>query len=201
MRGLLLILLCTISFSASAQWWAVGPLKKYQRFPAMAQVKPSPLKLNAKLSASKVTRVTIGQSFYCLTLNERTVMKTAQHQMRFREYADASYSFAELARIYIQQNKLSEAKWFFLQSNNLSRQQSNDRLTIANLRELANIKSTIGDFALAQQDLTEAHDMASAHNWQDDVMLVKKCQDDLQRSKLAAVKTEAGMPGVTHSTL
>ncbi|MDT3403243.1 hypothetical protein [Mucilaginibacter terrae] len=201
MRRLLLVLFCTVSFTASAQWWAVGPLKKYQRFPAIVQVKQAPFKINTQLNAAKVTRVNIAQSFYCLTINERTVMKTAQHQMRFREYADASYSFAELAKIYIQQNKLSEAKWFFLQSNNLSRQQNNDRLTIANLRELANIKSTIGDFALAQQDLTEAHDMASAHNWQDDVLLVKKCQDDLQRSKLAAIKTEAGMPGATRSTL
>lgn len=201
MRGLLLVLLCTISFSASAQWWAVGPLKKFQRYPAIVQVKQSPLKITAKWSKASVARVAIGQTIYNLTLNERTVMKTAQHQMRFREYADASYSFSELAKIYVQQNKLSEAKWFFLQSNNLSRQQNNDRLTIANLMELATIKSTIGDFALAQQDLNEAQDMANSHNWQDDILSVKKRQDDLQRSKLAAVKTEAGLASAGQTTL
>jgi len=201
MRGILLILLCTISFSASAQWWAVGPLKKFQRYPLIAQVQQSPLKIKAQLSNAKLTRVAIGQTTYCLTLNEHAVMKTAQHQMRFREYADASYSFNELAKIYVQQNKLSEAKWFFLQSNNLSRQQSNDRLTIANLIELAVIKSTIGDFSLAQQDLKEAQDLAGSHNWQDDILSVKKRQDDLQRTKLATVKTEAGLASAGQNTL
>ena len=202
MRGILLVLLCTISFSAAAQqWWAVGPLKKFQRYPAIAQVKQSPLKVTAKLSNARVTNITIGQTIYNLTLNEHTVMKTAQHQMRFREYADASYSFSELAKIYVQQNKLSEAKWFFLQSNNLSRQQNNDRLTIANLIELATIKSTIGDFALAQQDLDEAQDMAKLHNWQDDILSVKKRQDNLQRTKLAAVKTNVGLASTGQTTL
>jgi hypothetical protein len=134
-------------------------------------------------------------------LNEHTVMKTAQHQMRFRQYEDASYSFNELAKIYVQLNKLSEAKWFFLQSNNLSRQQNNDRLTIANLMELATVKATIGDFALAQQDLDEARDLATAHNWQDDVLSVKKRVDVLQRSKLAYVKPESGLANAGTNTL
>ncbi|WP_295767955.1 hypothetical protein [uncultured Mucilaginibacter sp.] len=202
MRGILLVLvLCTTGFTASAQWWAVGPLKKHARYAQMAQVKQYQPKLDGKLSNAAVKRVAISQTIYNITQNERTVMKTAQHQMRFREYAEASYSFNELAKIYLQQNKLSEAKWFFLQSNNLSRQQNNDRLTIANLIELASIKSTIGDFALAQQDLDEAQDLASNHHWNDDVVSVKRHQDNLQRTKLAAVKTEAGLASAGQNTL
>jgi tetratricopeptide (TPR) repeat protein len=195
MKVFLLALLCTISFSASAQWWS---FKKNKRYPMLAEVKYAPFRMPAaKLMNTNVKRVTLGMTTYGLTLSERSVMKTAQHQMRFRQYEDASYSFNELAKIYVQQGKLSEAKWFYLQSNNLSRQQNNDRLTIANLIELANVKSTIGDFALAQQDLDEARDMATAHNWQDDVRSVKKHMDGLQRSKLAYVKPEAGLAGTT----
>jgi hypothetical protein len=80
-------------------------------------------------------------------------MKTAQHNMRFRIYDVASVNFSELAQLYAQQNRFSEAKWYFLQSTFLSRQQNNNKLTIANLCKLAMVKLEIGDFILAQQDL------------------------------------------------
>lgn len=199
MKVLLLAVLCTISFSASAQWWSFS---KHKRYPTLAKVNAAPLRVaDAKLNFVQVKKLAIGQTDYCLALNEHVVMKTAQHQMRFRQYEDASYSFNELAKIYVQLNKLSEAKWFFLQSNNLSRQQNNDRLTIANLIELATVKSTIGDFALAQQDLDEARDLAQAHNWQDDVQSVKKRVTVLQQSKLAALKPENGLANSRTNTL
>ncbi|WP_345949399.1 MULTISPECIES: hypothetical protein [unclassified Mucilaginibacter] len=191
MKVLLLAFFCTIAMSASAQFW---PFAKHPRYPLIAETKSRPFRLPAaQLKGNKISRVEIGQTPYSLKLTERIVMKTAQHQMRFREYEDASYSFNELAKIYVQQNKLSQAKWFFLQSNNLSRQQSNDRLTIANLMELSSVKSAIGDFALAQQDLEEARTMATAHNWQDDVQSVKKRLDLLQLNKLAALKPAVGV--------
>jgi len=199
MKVLLLALLCTISFSASAQWWRLG---KNKRYPLIAQSQSPAYRLTAaKFSPAKVTRCSIGQTAYSLVLSEHTVMKTAQHQMRFREYEDASYSFNELAKIYVQLNQLSEAKWFFLQSNNLSRQQNNDRLTIANLIELSGVKQAIGDFSLAQQDLEEARDMAKNHNWQDDMQSVKKRLDNLQLTKLAALKPEAGFGKAGQATL
>jgi len=199
MKVLLLGLLCTISFSASAQWWRLG---KNKRYPLIAQAQTPVLRLTAaKLSPAKVTRVAIGQTVYGLAMSEHVVMKIAQHQMRFREYENASYSFNQLAKIYVRLNHLSEAKWFFLQSNNLSRQQNNDRLTIANLIELSNVKQAIGDFSLAQQDLEEARDMAKMHNWQDDMQTVKKQLDNLQLTKLAALKPEAGFGKAGQTTL
>jgi hypothetical protein len=190
MKALLLVLFCFISISASAQWFPIG---FHKRYPQIAAVKMRPFKMPAaKITAVNVLPVNLPPSEYVLTISEHSVMKTAQHQMRFREYEDASYSFNELAKIYVQLNKLSEAKWFFLQSNNLSRQQNNDRLTIANLMELASVKQAIGDFALAQQDLDEARGMATSHNWPDDIALVKKRMDILQRSKMAFVKPQGG---------
>jgi hypothetical protein len=199
MKVFLLAVLCSVSFTASAQWW---PFAKHKRYPQLTNANAASFNVNAaKLNHVQVKKVTIGITDYCLALNEHVVMKTAQHQMRFRQYEDASYSFNELAKIYVRLNKLSEAKWFFLQSNNLSRQQSNDRLTIANLIELATVKSTIGDFALAQQDLDEARDLAIAHNWQDDVLSVKKRVDILQQSKLAYVKPEKSLANISTNTL
>jgi len=199
MKVILLALFCTISFSASAQWWSFA---KHKRYPLIAEVKNVPFKITpAKVPTAKLNRVAIGPTQYSLTLNEYTVMKMAQHQMRFREYENASYTFNELAKIYVQLGKLSEAKWFYLQSNNLSRQQNNDRLTIANLLELATVKQAIGDFALAQQDLEEARNMAGNHSWQDDMQTVKKRLDNLQLTKLAALKPEAGFGKAVQATL
>ncbi len=188
MKVILLALVCTVqSFTASAQLFSF--LKRSTRDQRVLAVASAPLNIKAaKLSNGKVSRQVMSSNDYSLGLNEYTVMKTAQHQMRFRQYEDASYSFAELARIYIQLNRLSEAKWFFLQSSNLSRQQNNDRLTISNLMELANIKATIGDLALAQQDLDEARTMATGHNWTDDVLAVKRTEENIDRKKLAALK-------------
>lgn len=191
MKVLLPALFCFFGFSASAQWL---PFLKHKRYAALPEVCSAPVQVKAiALSKPVVKPAALGLTSYSLSLNEYTVMKTAQHQMRFREYENASYSFNELAKIYVQLNKMSEAKWFFLQSNNLSRQQNNDRLTIANLIELASVKSAIGDFDLAQQDLDEARSMAAAHNWQDDLSNVQKSVNGLQRSKLVTLKTEAGI--------
>ncbi|MBS7566604.1 hypothetical protein KHS38_19520 [Mucilaginibacter sp. Bleaf8] len=194
MRISLLVLFCTVSLSASAQWYKLK-LSNYRRQPQLVTSQGPAFKLlPAKMQLTSVKRVSIAQTWYGLLLNEHVTMKTAQHQMRFREYAEASYSFRDLAKIYLQLNKLSQAKWFFLQSNNLSRQQNNDRLTIANLIDLAAIKTTIGDFSLAQQDLDEAHTLAIARNWQDDVAHVNREIKSLQRDKLAALK-----PGTTYA--
>jgi hypothetical protein len=191
MKVLLPALFCLFGFSASAQWL---PFLKHKRYAALPEVCSAPVLVKATtFSKPLLTATALGSTAYSLSLNEHTVMKMAQHQMRFREYENASYSFNELAKIYVQLNKMSEAKWFFLQSNSLSRQQNNDRLTIANLIELASVKSTIGDFDLAQQDLDEARSLAAAHNWQDDLNHVQKSVSGLQRNKLVALKPEAGL--------
>ena len=201
MRISLLVLLCSISLSASAQWYKLN-ISNYRRMPQLAQLPPAGIKLRtAAFTKNTITPLSIQETAFGLLLSERLVMKSAQHHMRFREYEEASYGFRDLAKIYIKQNKLTQAKWFFLQSNNLSRQQNNDRLTIANLIDLAIIKSIIGDFALAQQDLDEARGMATNHGWQDDLTHVAQELKNLQRDKLAAIKPSNTYAGNTQSAL
>lgn len=199
---LLVFLLCAVSFSASAQFW--NRIFKPKRYPLLSacqyqDFKMPDIKLNAGLK--DVKRMQLGTTDYYLVLNEQVVMKEAQHHMRFREYEEASYSFNQLAKIYQQLNKHSEAKWFFLQSNNLSRQQSNDHLTINNLINLALVKSAIGDFELAQQDLEEAHTMANLHGWQDDLAAVNKEIINLKRNRIAVLIPPSDVVTATQRTL
>jgi hypothetical protein len=188
MRLILLGLFCAISMSASAQWFT-----KHERFPQLPQVQDNSVSRFTKVEFrrnQKIRNKTVSPSEYDMDLAENFVMKTAQHNMRFRIYDLASYNFSDLARLYVQQNRFSEAKWYFLQSNFLSRQQNNDKLTINNLMNLASVKSDIGDFVLAQQDLFEARDMAAAHGWLIDLILVEKKLKSIQGSRITSARPE-----------
>lgn len=188
MRLTLLVVLCAISMSASAQWFT-----KHERFAQLPQIQDHSVSRFAKPTLRKDQKIWnkgIAPSQYNLEVSEDFVMKTAQHNMRFRIYNLASYNFSDLARLYVQQNRFSEAKWYFLQSNFLSRQQNNDKLTINNLINLAGVKADIGDFSLAQQDLFEARDMASAHGWLIDLILVEKKLKSIQGSRINSTRAE-----------
>jgi hypothetical protein len=194
MKLTLLFLLSAISFSCSAQWYKVFKTNDAPRTPQKElALAPVQFKLSrAAMSKPVVNHVALEQTWYGLVLNEVIVRKAAQHSMRFHEYADASYGFRDLARIYLQLGKLTEAKWFFLQSLTLSREQNMDRLTIASLMELGTLKATIGDFSLAKQDLDEANGLAAAHGWKDDQVLVNKKIAELESNRIAAVKGGGG---------
>ena len=188
MKLILLGLFCAISISASAQWFT-----KHERFPQLPQVQDNSISRFTKVELrrnQKIGTKTVPPSEYNMDLAEHFVMKTAQHNMRFRIYDMASYNFSDLARLYVQQNRFSEAKWYFLQSNFLSRQQNNDKLTINNLMNLAGVKADIGDFILAQQDLFEARDMAAAHGWLIDLIFVEKKLKSIQNSRITSTRAE-----------
>ncbi|PWK78213.1 hypothetical protein LX99_02053 [Mucilaginibacter oryzae] len=65
-------------------------------------------------------------------------------------------SFNALAKVYRSQRKFSQAKWFILQSNTISRQRKDTLNIIASLVELAAIKSDIKDYKLSMRDLNDA---------------------------------------------
>jgi hypothetical protein len=158
----LLIFFCTISLSASAQWWHIGS-KKHEVLPLLQPAKDSSisrLSLNSKFSSATVQPLNLSQSRSSLEKAEASLMKIARHNMRFRIYDKASYNFSDLAELYIQLHRFSEAKWYLLQSNYLSRQQNDNKHTISNLISLAIIKIDIGDLALARTDLLEARNIA-----------------------------------------
>lgn len=194
MRYILIVIFCALNLSASAQWWRID-FKKHTRYPQIAQVKDRSLKkfLAAKtpiFNPKKLALVAIPRSQFNLEINERIVMRAAQHNMRFREYALASYRFSELAQIYVGENRLSEAKWYYLQSILISKQQADHQHTINNLVSLAMIKADLGDLTQAQQDLAEARDLARTTGRNADVKMIDGKIKYVQSNKVWLPKSE-----------
>lgn len=65
-------------------------------------------------------------------------------------------SFDDLAKVYMAQHKYSQAKWFLLQSTNISRKRKDTRAMINSLVKLANVKMDNKETKLAFRDLNEA---------------------------------------------
>lgn len=189
---LIIVLFTTISYSASAQWWKVSILR--HRYPAITLVKDNPAaRLHfplPKLAATKIRPFTLKESDFSIELAEDALIKTAQHNMRFRIYDQASYNFSALAKLYIKQNRLSEAKWYLLQSNSIARAENDNKHIIANLMDLALIKADMGDIVMAQQDLTEAYQLADAQCWRADMANIDKEVKYIQLNRTTASKTE-----------
>jgi hypothetical protein len=195
-----LILVCIfgiLSLSASAQWYRVDlKLKKPVHLSALRSemghsVARFPIAvLNVNTGIPGTQFIEFDHSKYFLKAAEAVMMKKAQHNMYMRIYNEASYNFSDLAQIYILQNRFSEAKWYLLQSSNLSRQQNDNKHTVSNLIELAMVKANLGDYLQAQQDLTEAHDIAGSKGFQDDLAVIEQKMLYLKQNKLSPPKPE-----------
>jgi len=198
MRLYLLALFCAFSVSASAQWYRVDLLiHKHQRFPALPQAKSIParnLVTAVKFSTKANFVTTISPGDYRLELAEASVMKEAQHNMRFRIYNVASYNFSDLAALYVKLHRWSEAKWYYLQSNNISRGQNDDKHTMSNLLGLAAIKMNIGDIPSAKADLIEARDLSKSLGMQTQTADIEK-----QILLLAQNNTTTSKPDVKYA--
>ncbi len=173
MRFVFCILFCTMSAPVSAQWWKLSFLSKkhverpdaivpltdhsFSRLPVAEVINP------------KIKAVQLSRSPSSYQMAEALVIKAAQHNMSLGVYYDASYNFSELARLYMQQNRFSEAKWYLLQSNNISRRQNDARHTVSNLIDLAMVKANTSNDVQALEDLQEAREIAKANGFDDDI--------------------------------
>ncbi len=75
---------------------------------------------------------------------------------KFRDTVGLRETFDHLALVYHLQKKYTQAKWFFIQSNTLSRDGHDTINVITSLINLASIKDDIRDFSMAKRDLNEA---------------------------------------------
>ncbi|MET3980212.1 tetratricopeptide (TPR) repeat protein [Mucilaginibacter sp. UYP25] len=73
-------------------------------------------------------------------------------------------SFDDLAHVYVAQRKFSEAKWFTLQSNKISRQIKDIPNIINSLVKLSAIKMELKEYKMALRDLNEALKWSSGNN-------------------------------------
>ncbi len=93
-------------------------------------------------------------------------------------------NFDCLGAAYAIQGKYTQAKWFILQSNYISRYRKDAPHIISSLIDLANIKTEIRDYKLAKKDLNEA-------------LVLSKRQNDIPRQievekRMAAFYDESG---------
>ena len=84
------------------------------------------------------------------------VLKAIQINKKYNDTTAVRNNFDRLGETYIMQNKFSQAKWYILQSNHISRGTRDVRHIILGLMELADVKMAIKDYTLAKKDLDEA---------------------------------------------
>jgi tetratricopeptide (TPR) repeat protein len=93
---------------------------------------------------------------------------------KFRDTVGLRETFDHLALVYHLQKKYTQAKWFFIQSNSLSRDGRDTINIITSLINLASVKEDIKDFSLAKRDLTEALLLAKTRPKVDEQIEVQK---------------------------
>ncbi len=197
MRFKIIIFLCAISLPASAQFWQnISFKKKHPVLPFLQPLKDhsaSRLEAPLKLNSLQLEAVVYPPCDFSLESESAYILATAKHNMRFRIYHDASYNFSDLAEVYFRLHRFSEAKWYFLQSSNISRQENDDRHTISNLISLAALKIAIGEITSAKADLAEARELARTRGLEAETSLLE------QKILLLAQNNPAPKPDVKYA--
>ncbi len=129
----------------------------------------------------------LGRSRYSIYAEEAFIMKKLKHSSRFGQAA-MRIEFDYLAAFYLNQNRFSEAKWYLLRSNAISRQQKNYAQIINSLLVLAEVKSDLGDYKQADEDLLEAKSIAVSHNLLLDLQLVEQHINQIRLQKETGLK-------------
>lgn len=101
-------------------------------------------------------------------------LKALHFYSRSNDSTGLRISFDHLAKVYFDQKKYSEAKWFILQSNTLSRARKDVPNTLTSLIVLADIKSANKDYDLAIKDLNEALDLSTKKSYSQVELIVLK---------------------------
>lgn len=187
MKILLAVFISLFSLNASAQFFAKLPWqKKHERLPQIVKPAPSP-KLEFLFSTSfNSFNTDLGRSHYSIDAEEALIMKNLRHSMRYGNDS-LRVQFDKLANFYFGQNRFSEAKWYVLRSNAISRQQNNYAQIIGSLVVLADVKSNLGDFTQADADLTEAKSIAASHSLTPNLLLIE------QHTKQIRINKETGL--------
>ena len=92
-------------------------------------------------------------------------MSAIHYYSKYDDTTGLRVSFDMLAKVYHAQHKYTQAKWFILQSNTLSRAKNDNPNIVASLLELSSIKSDIKDYNLALRDLSEALTISSKNHY------------------------------------
>lgn len=174
-RVFILAPLCLLfTLSAHAQWWKK---KTFAPLPQLQMAKSTSFSL-ARVQKAGIADVKADAKFersaFSYEIAEGSIMKSLYHTLRFHMYSESVDNFNVLINLYIEQQRYSEAKWYYLQINNLARQKEDDTNIIASLVGLGTVKAEIGEFAQAKDDLNTAIDFAAGKGRLNDVAQIKK---------------------------
>ncbi|SKB75127.1 tetratricopeptide repeat protein [Daejeonella lutea] len=82
-------------------------------------------------------------------------------------------TYDQLAEIFAQQKRFSEAKWFYIQSNMVARKMNNSSGIVNSLVSLGHVKMSIGDHQLALTDLREAEQLSISNKYRFKLVEIK----------------------------
>jgi hypothetical protein len=192
MKIFLSIIFCTVGLTASAQFWHRKPKLEEIRSPQLEEVKAhTPITFVAAVNIPAENAVhdsELPRKGYSLQAAENLLIHEAKYNMHYRIFNVASANFTDLASFYILQNRFSEAQWYLLQSNAITRTNGDNKRTLSNLLMLADIKARIGENALAQAELQEARDLAINKGLLADLSEIDKKIKYLQTTKIVTAK-------------
>lgn len=100
-------------------------------------------------------------------------LKAIHYYSRCDDTTGLRSSFDILAKVYRSEKKYTQAKWFILQSNTMSRVKNDVPNIITSLLLLASIKTDIKDYNLALGDLNEAMKLADSSHQPKTVAMVQ----------------------------
>jgi hypothetical protein len=177
----LITIVIILSFGSTLSVFATGTDSVKQTLPVVTITLDSlkqQLKLtdNDSLKSGLYTQIAARYLQYDTITNKKTKLAYQNEALSYTLLALHSYSkyndttglitcFNNLSKVYRSQKKYSQAKWFILQSNTLSRIQKNAPNIITSLMELAGIKMDIKDYTLAMRDLDEALKLSSTNHY------------------------------------
>ncbi len=192
MKIILAVFIGLFSIKASAQWYTKLPWhKNYERLPTLTLSPPE------NKFASEVLHTTsfngfntdLGRSRYSINAEEAFLMKNLRHSARYGSDA-MRIQFDNLTNFYFSHKRFSEAKWYVLRSNAISRQQKNYTQVIGSLLVLADVKSSLGDFKQANADLFEAKTIAASHSMEPGLLLIEQHTKQIKLNKETGLKLE-----------
>ncbi|MGI4727068.1 MAG: hypothetical protein ACRYGB_00705 [Janthinobacterium lividum] len=191
MKILYTVFITLFSLNASAQFFTrFFPHKKVQ--PTLS-AKPVTLKPDSAVliynNSFTAFNHDLGRSRYSFQAEEAFIMHNLRHSARFGPTA-MRMQFDSLVNFYLSQNRFSEAKWYLLRSNAISRQQKNYVQIINSLLVLAKIKSDLDDYKQADEDLLEAKSIAVSHKLLPDLQLIEQQTNQIRLHKETGLKIQ-----------
>ncbi len=203
-RVLILIpLLFILCLPASAQFgWLKKkpPVVEVVRLPELPDARVAPLNFENNLSHPVIKAdIDFGMTTYCFEAMEGADLRALYHTRRFHQDVESMQNYRNLIDLYMSQGHYSEAKWHLLQCNMLAEKINHTDGIIYSLTNLGTVKTEIGEFDSARDDLTQARALCVYYLRASDIADIDKRLNVLKNRQSANTKSENRYAAVVES--